>query len=450
MNVRHMVAKIFGTDGVRGLVNHYPMTPEGAMRLGMATSVVLNQGTHQHVVVIGKDTRLSGYMLEGALISGFTAMGFDVVLLGPVPTPAVAWLVRSLRADLGVMISASHNPAHDNGIKLFAFDGFKLQDAMEHAIETMMGTDIPLVTPNTIGRARRLDDGLARYGEAVKARLHRGIRFHGLKVVVDCAHGAAYKIAPQVLWELGAEVISINVTPNGLNINDNSGAMHPKTLQDAVLAHRADAGIAFDGDADRLIMVDEQGRIIDGDQLLALFAYHGIKEGWLKSGGIAVTVMSNLGLEHYIHRLGLQCYRTQVGDRYVIESMRQHGLNLGGEQSGHLIIGDDATTGDGLLAAVHVLSILIKEQQPLSTITQLFTHMPQRQRAVSCLDKTVLGLPTVQDAVANAAALLKGRGRVLVRPSGTESKIRLMAEGDDVLLLDHVLDTIEKTLTAVS
>ncbi|MGL4542674.1 MAG: phosphoglucosamine mutase, partial [Polymorphobacter sp.] len=372
-----MTRKYFGTDGIRGLTNVSPMTPEIAMRVGQAAGLKFLRGAHKHRVVIGKDTRLSGYMMESALTAGFTSVGMDVVQLGPMPTPAVAMLTRSMRADLGVMISASHNPYHDNGIKLFGPDGYKLSDDDEREIEALLGATIKLAVPAAIGRARRIDDAQGRYIHFAKSTFPEDLRLDGLKVVLDCANGAAYKVAPLALWELGAEVIPIGVAPDGFNINDHIGSTHPAALQAKVVEAGAAIGIALDGDADRLIVVDEKGRIIDGDQLMALITQRWQADGRLRGGGLVATVMSNLGLERYLNGIGLELFRANVGDRYVLEMMRARGLNVGGEQSGHIILSDYATTGDGLVAALQVLGVLVATGKPASEVLHLFDKLPQ-------------------------------------------------------------------------
>jgi phosphoglucosamine mutase len=443
--------KIFGTDGIRGLANAEPMTPETMLRLALAAGRRFTRGTHRHRVVIGKDTRLSGYMIEPALTAGFIAMGMDVTLLGPVPTPAVAMLTRSLRADLGVMISASHNPYADNGVKLFGPDGFKLSDEIEAEIERAMEAPANGLAPAAeLGRARRLDDTEGRYIEFVKATFPKGLRLEGLKIVVDCANGAAYKVAPAVLWELGADVVAIGRDPNGFNINEKCGATHPETMQSAVVAHGAHLGIALDGDADRLIMVDEHGRVIDGDQLMAMIVQGFARDGRLSGGGLVATVMSNLGLERFAEGLGLRMVRTKVGDRYVIERMRADGINVGGEQSGHIILSDYATTGDGLLAALQVLAGALQAQKPMSEVTRLFEPYPQVLRNVRYTRET--GDPLQRDhvrrAIAGAEAALGREGRIVIRPSGTEPVIRVMAEASDPVLVRRSVDDIIAALEA--
>jgi phosphoglucosamine mutase len=421
------------------------MTAELAMRIGMAAGLVFNRGEHRHRVVIGKDTRLSGYMIEQALTAGFLSVGMDVLLLGPVPTPAVGFLTRSMRADGGVMVSASHNPYEDNGIKLFGPDGFKLSDAVEIAIEQLVlaPEKISLAAPAEIGRARRLDDADGRYIEAVKGSVGRGLDLKDLKIVVDCANGAAYKVAPTVLWELGAEVVSLGVTPDGFNINGKCGSTHPELLQERVVLHGADIGIALDGDADRVVLVCEQGRVIDGDQLMGTIADLWKREGRLAGDGVVATVMSNLGLERYVGERGLKLLRTQVGDRYVLERMRADGFNLGGEQSGHIIMTDHATTGDGLMAALQALAALVKSGKPASQTFRAFEPVPQLLKNVRVKDATAaLNAPAVVKAIEAAQHELGGGGRVLVRKSGTEPLIRVMAEGDDPELVARVVNQI--------
>ncbi len=426
--------KLFGTDGIRGTANRPPMDAGTALRLGQAAGRFFNRGTHRHRVVIGKDTRLSGYMLEPALTAGFIGAGMDVMLVGPMPTPAVAMLTRSLRADLGVMISASHNPFEDNGIKLFGPDGLKLSDAEEVEIEALM--DAPdfatgLAAPAKLGRASRLEDAPGRYIEAAKATFPKGRSLEGLRIVLDCAHGAAYKVAPIVLWELGAEVVPVGVAPDGLNINRDCGATSPGRLAELVKERRADLGIALDGDADRLVLADEQGRIVDGDQILALIAGSWQRDGRLKGGGVVATVMSNLGLERHLAGMGLALHRTRVGDRYVAERMRESGCNLGGEQSGHMILSDFATTGDGLVAALQVLALLVEDGKPASVVTNRFTPLPQKLVNVRFTGASPLKDPEVERAIKAAGERLGARGRVLVRASGTEPLIRVMAEAED-------------------
>ena len=440
-----MSRSLFGTDGVRGRANSAPMTADTVMRVGMAAGRVFNRGSHRHRVVIGKDTRLSGYMLEQAMTAGFLSVGMDVLLLGPIPTPAIGFLTRSMRADLGVMISASHNPYEDNGIKLFGPDGFKLSDTVEDQIEALVEqpSTIPLAGSAAIGRAKRLDDAEGRYIEAVKGSAARGLDLSDLKIVVDCANGAAYKVAPTVLWELGAEVIPIGVSPDGFNINDNCGSTHPAIVREHVVMHSADIGVALDGDADRVVLVSEKGSLIDGDQLMATIADQWKRDGRLHGNGVVATVMSNLGLERFVASLGLSLVRTQVGDRYVLERMRADGFNLGGEQSGHIIMTDHATTGDGLMAALQALAAMIKSDLPASETFRAFEPVPQLLKNVRVGDaNAALHAATVVSAIAAAERKLGTSGRVLVRKSGTESMIRVMAEGDDSDLVKSVVDQI--------
>ena len=441
--------KYFGTDGIRGLANTHPMTAEVALKLGMATALQFRRGEHRHRVVIGKDTRLSGYMIEPALMSGFVSMGMDVVLVGPMPTPAIAMLTRSLRADVGVMISASHNQFEDNGIKLFGPDGYKLSDAVEAKIEARMESDLSahLASADALGRARRLDDANGRYTEYVKQTFPRGLRLDGLKVAIDCANGAAYKVAPEVLWELGAEIIPIGVTPNGTNINKGCGSTDLVTLQEATTIAGAGIGLALDGDADRLIVCDENGRVIDGDQIMALIANDWHKAGRLKGGGVVSTVMSNLSLENYLNSLGLDLKRTPVGDRYVAEVMRAASYNLGGEQSGHLIFDDYATTGDGLIAALQVLVVLVTSGKPASEICDMFEPLPQLLKNVRFNGGSPLENSDVKAAIADAESKLGKSGRVLIRKSGTEPLIRVMAEGEDLAVVEALVDGICETIS---
>ena len=438
-----MARKYFGTDGIRGLTNIAPMTAEMAMRVGMAAGAHFLRGDHRHRVVIGKDTRLSGYMLESAMVAGFTSVGMDVVLLGPMPTPAVAMLTTSMRADIGVMISASHNPFADNGIKLFGPDGYKLSDDDEHAIEALLDSDAKLAPAAEIGRARRVDDAQGRYIHFAKSTFPSDLRLDGLKIVIDCANGAAYRVAPSALWELGAEIVAIGVTPNGRNINDQVGSTAPQTLSETVVASGADIGIALDGDADRLIVVDETGAVVDGDQLMATIAAGWARAGRLQGGGLVATVMSNLGLERHLAAQGLGLVRTGVGDRYVLEKMRSSGYNVGGEQSGHIILSDYATTGDGLVAALQILAELKRAAAPASEVLHRFEPLPQLlknvrfERGAKPLDKDA-----VKAVIAEAEAELDGKGRVLIRASGTEPVIRVMAEGDDDAQVTRVVDRI--------
>ncbi|CAA7620059.1 phosphoglucosamine mutase [Magnetospirillum sp. LM-5] len=441
-----MSRKLFGTDGIRGTANVDPMTAETALKLGMAAGRHFTRGDHRHVVVIGKDTRLSGYLLEPALTAGFIAVGMDVVLLGPLPTPAVAMLTRSLRADLGVMISASHNPYQDNGIKLFGPDGFKLSDEDELTIEGSMENGLAAyrVGSDHLGRARRLDDAVGRYIEYAKATFPRGLRLDGLKIVIDCANGAAYKVAPTVLWELGAEVIPVAIHPDGVNINQDCGSLHTQTLQTQVVAHGAHLGIALDGDADRLVLCDEKGTVIDGDQVMGLIGASWGQGGLLKGGGIVATVMSNMGLEKYLQGQGLTLFRTAVGDRYVLERMRRDGFNVGGEQSGHIILSDHSTTGDGLVAALQVLAALVGSGKKASEILHLFDPFPQvlKNVRVSGSPSAILESDAVKAAIKGGEGRLDGTGRVLIRKSGTEPLIRVMAEGEDQTLVTQVVDDI--------
>ncbi len=437
-----MTRRYFGTDGIRGRTNQQPMTPEIAMKVGQAAGAYFLRGDHRHRVVIGKDTRLSGYMMESAMVSGFTSVGMDVVMVGPMPTPAVALLTRSMRADLGVMISASHNPYVDNGIKLFGPDGYKLSDEAELAIETALGETPRLAASEAIGRARRIEDARGRYIHAAKSTFPEHLRLDGLKIVVDCAHGAAYQVAPSAFWELGAEVVAIGVTPNGTNINDGFGSTAPAALQAKVLEAGADIGIALDGDADRLIVVDENGRIIDGDQLMALIGASWHRRGLLRGGGVVATVMSNMGLERHLAGLDLTLERTQVGDRYVLERMRGGGFNIGGEQSGHIILSDYATTGDGLVAALQVLAELVVRGVPASELLHQFDPLPQRLKNVRFAGGRPLEDARVKAAIADAEATLNGTGRLLIRKSGTEPLIRVMAEGEDAALVERLVDGI--------
>jgi phosphoglucosamine mutase len=442
--------RLFGTDGIRGTANRAPMDAATALRLGQAAGRFFNRGTHRHRVVIGKDTRLSGYMLEPALTAGFVGAGMDVVLVGPMPTPAIALLTRSLRADLGVMISASHNPYEDNGIKLFGPDGLKLSDAQETAIEALMAGDLASaqVAPARLGRASRLEDAPGRYIEAAKQSFPRRMTLEGLRIVVDCAHGAAYRVAPTVLWELGAEVVSIGVAPDGFNINKGVGSTAPAELAGLVRERRADIGIALDGDADRLVLVDEAGTIIDGDQILALIAASWHAEGKLRGGAVVATVMSNMGLERYLKGLGLGLLRTAVGDRYVGEKMREMGCNLGGEQSGHMIMPDFSTTGDGLIAALQVLAVLVEERRPASEVCRRFTPLPQRLVNVRFTGPSPLKDEAVQREIAVQEEKLGDRGRILIRPSGTEPLIRVMAEGEDQALVDATVEALAEVIRA--
>lgn len=441
-----MARRYFGTDGIRGLANRHPMTSEVALKVGMAAGKVFQNGSHSHRprVVIGKDTRLSGYMLEAALMSGFTAVGMDVFLLGPMPTPAVAMLTRSLRADLGVMISASHNRFDDNGIKLFDPDGYKLSDEMELTIERLIDEDAGqlLAAPDKIGRATRVESAQERYIEYAKRTLPRNLRLDGLRIVIDCANGAGYRVAPEVLWELGAEVIKIGVEPNGRNINLKCGSTAPEALIEKVHEVRADIGIALDGDADRVVIVDERGRIVDGDQLMAVIAESWHRRGRLSAGGIVATVMSNLGLERHLRGLGLAMERTPVGDRYVVEHMRKHGFNVGGEQSGHIVLSDFTTTGDGLVSALQILGVAVATDRPVSEVCARFEPVPQVLRNIRFAGGKPLEDDRVKSAIEAARQRLGDSGRLVIRPSGTEPVIRVMAEGDDETLIGMVVDDI--------
>ena len=443
-----MAQKLFGTDGIRGTANAFPMTSEIALKVGMAAGKLFTNGDHRHRVVIGKDTRLSGYMIESALVSGFTSVGMDVFQLGPMPTPAVAMLTRSLRADLGVMISASHNPYEDNGIKLFGPDGYKLSDETENKIETLVGQscDALLAKPSDIGRAKRIDSAQERYIEFAKRTLPRNIRFDGLRVVVDCANGSAYQVAPAALWELGAEVISVGVEPNGLNINKDCGSTSPAALCKKVLEVRADIGIALDGDADRVLIIDEKGHVIDGDQLMAVVARSWQNRGLLAGGGVVATVMSNLGLERHLEGLGLSLARTPVGDRYVVEHMRKHGFNVGGEQSGHIVLSDYATTGDGLVTALQVLAVVTESGKPVSEVCNQFEPMPQVLKNVRFKKGQPLDDQKVIKVIDESKGRLGKSGRLVIRPSGTEPVIRVMAEGDDAKLIGKVVNDIVDAL----
>ncbi|WP_298300984.1 phosphoglucosamine mutase [uncultured Erythrobacter sp.] len=437
-----MTRKFFGTDGIRGRTNAGVMTAQTAMRVGQAAGNYFVRGTHRHRVVIGKDTRLSGYMMESALVAGFTSVGMDVIMTGPLPTPAIALLTREMRADLGVMISASHNLFPDNGIKLFGPDGFKLSDETEAEIEALLEVEPKLATAENIGRARRIEDARGRYIHAVKNSVGNEVRFDGLKVVVDCANGAAYQVAPSAIWELGAEIVTLGVNPNGTNINDGVGSTSIEALQAKVVEEGAHIGIALDGDADRLIVVDEKGRKVDGDQIMALIATRMHEKGSLKGGGVVATVMSNLGLERYLQTQGLTLERSKVGDRYVLERMKEGGFNVGGEQSGHMIMLDHTTTGDGTVAAMRVLSSLVRSSKPASEILHLFDPVPQLLKNVRYEAGAPLENADVQKAIANAEAELEGEGRLVIRPSGTEPVIRVMAEGDDASQVEAVVDRV--------
>ncbi len=439
-----MTRQFFGTDGVRGTANQYPMTAEMALKIGAAAGRYFRRdGSDTHRVVIGKDTRLSGYMFENALTAGFTSTGMNVLLLGPIPTPAVGLLTTSMRADVGVMISASHNPHHDNGIKFFGPDGFKLSDEAEEEIEALVLSDVQPAKAENIGRARRIDDGRFRYIERLKGTFPAGRRLDGLKVVIDCANGAAYRAAPEALWELGAEVIPVGTSPNGTNINKNCGSTDPRAAAEAVLANGADVGICLDGDADRVMIIDEKGKIADGDQLMGLIAARWAAEDRLKGGALVATVMSNLGLERYLKARNIGLARTKVGDRYVVEEMRKNGYNLGGEQSGHVVMTDFATTGDGLLAGLQFLSEMVLTGKRASELARSFDPVPQMLKNVRYSDgQTPLEVASVKAAIAEAESRLEGRGRLLIRKSGTEPLIRVMAECEDPALLMQVVDGI--------
>ncbi|HKR24358.1 MAG TPA: phosphoglucosamine mutase [Allosphingosinicella sp.] len=437
-----MTRKFFGTDGIRGRTNEAPMTAEMAQRVGQAAGAHFLRGAHKHRVVIGKDTRLSGYMMETALISGFTSVGMDVVMVGPMPTPAVAMLTHSMRADLGVMISASHNKFVDNGIKLFGPDGYKLSDKDELAIEKLLDEPPRLVRSEEIGRSKRIDDARGRYIHAAKLTFPKHLRLDGLKIVVDCANGAAYEVAPSALWELGAEVVAIGVSPNGLNINEGCGSTDPSFIRQAVIESGADIGLALDGDADRLIVVDEAGETVDGDQLMALIGSSWHRRGRLRGKGVVSTVMSNLGLERFLGGHGLTLERTQVGDRYVLETMRAKGYNVGGEQSGHIILTDYATTGDGLVAGLQVLAELVATDKPASELLSLFEPLPQLLKSVRFNGGAPLDSDAVKAVIASGEARLGEKGRLVIRKSGTEPLIRVMAEGEDEALVAQIVEEI--------
>jgi len=447
-----MARKYFGTDGIRGLANGDKLTPELALKVGMAAGTKFVRGDHRNRVVIGKDTRRSGYMIEQALTAGFTAVGMDVYLLGPMPTPAVAMLTRSLRADLGVMISASHNPFDDNGIKLFRPDGYKLSDEIELEIERLIDSDMTryLARGRDIGRAHRDEEARTRYIEYAKRTLPRNIDLAGLRVVLDCANGAAYKVAPIALWELGAEVFTIGAEPDGFNINHKVGSTAPEAVAAKVKEVRADIGIALDGDADRVIIIDEKGHVVDGDQLMAVIAESWLERQMLMGGGIVATIMSNLGLERHLTKLGLTLERTQVGDRYVLETMRAKGFNVGGEQSGHIILSDFTTTGDGLVAALQLLSVLKQQERPVSEICARFEKVPQLLRSVKFKSGKPLEHKQVIQAIADGQALLGEAGRLVVRASGTEPVIRVMGEADDARLVETVVGQVEAAIKQVA
>ncbi|MEP2943169.1 MAG: phosphoglucosamine mutase [Hyphomicrobiales bacterium] len=439
-----MVRKYFGTDGIRGQANAWPITPDIAMKVGMAAGLIFKNGDHRHRVVIGKDTRLSGYMIETALVAGFTSVGVDVLQLGPIPTPGVAMLTRSMRGDIGVMISASHNVFSDNGIKLFGPDGYKLSDDLEQRIEKMIDSDLTsqLANSSDLGRARRVEGTVERYVEYAKRTLPRGISFEGLRVAIDCSNGAAYKAAPEVLWELGAEVISLGVEPNGMNINKECGSTNTDLLRRKVREVRADIGIALDGDADRVIIVDEKSNVVDGDQLMAVIGQSWKKSERLSKDGIVATVMSNLGLERFLNDQKIALARTKVGDRYVVEHMRQNGFNVGGEQSGHIVLSDYSTTGDGLVAALQVLSVVVNEDKPVSEVCHRFERVPQILKNARYTGGEPLEDDKVKQAIDDGRLKLGNAGRVVIRKSGTEPLIRVMAEGDDNTTVEGVVDDI--------
>ncbi|WP_337183586.1 phosphoglucosamine mutase [Shinella sp.] len=446
-----MKRRYFGTDGIRGQSNTFPMTPDLAMRVGIAVGTIFRRGAHRHRVVIGKDTRLSGYMLENAMVAGFTAAGIDAFVLGPIPTPAVAMLTRSLRADIGVMISASHNPFYDNGIKLFGPDGYKLSDELEMEIEDLLEKDMmaQLAKSAEIGRAKRIDGVHDRYIEHAKRTLPRDVTLQGLRIAIDCANGAAYRVAPAALWELGADVVTIGNEPDGLNINLDCGSTHPETLQRKVHEVRADIGIALDGDADRVQIIDENGKIIDGDQLMAVIAESWAADGMLRGGGIVATVMSNLGLERFLTGKGLGLQRTKVGDRYVVEHMRQNDHNVGGEQSGHIVLSDFGTTGDGLVAALQILACVKRSGRTVSEVCNRFEPVPQILKNVRVQAGKPLEDAAVRQAIADAESELACNGRLLIRPSGTEPLIRVMAEGDDRAQVERIVDQLVGVIGAV-
>lgn len=442
--------KLFGTDGIRGTANTGNMTAETALRIGAAVGRYFKrEASGVHRVVIGKDTRLSGYMFENALTAGLTSMGMNVLLLGPVPTPAVGLLTRSMRADLGVMISASHNPAHDNGIKFFGPDGFKLSDAAEAEIEALVRDGVDLIDAGQIGRAKRIDDGRFRYIERLKSSFPRQMRLDGLKVVIDCANGAAHRVAPEALWELGATVIPVGVSPNGHNINQGCGSTHPQAAAETVVAHGADVGICLDGDADRVILIDEHGQVGDGDQFMALMAARMAEDGTLKGNALVATVMSNLGLERFLEGRGLRLERTNVGDRYVVERMREGGFNLGGEQSGHIVMTDHSTTGDGLMAGLQFLAEMIRSGQPASALLHSFDPVPQLLKNVRYAEgQAPLDAASVKAAIADAESQLRGNGRLLIRTSGTEPLIRVMAESEDAQVLENAVNSVVDAVEA--
>ncbi|MAV87920.1 MAG: phosphoglucosamine mutase [Rhodospirillaceae bacterium] len=438
------MTKIFGTDGIRGKVNVEPMTIETVLKVGVAAGIHFRRGSHRHKVVIGKDTRLSGYMFESALTAGFVAAGIDPILVGPMPTPAIAMLTRSLRCDLGVMISASHNPYEDNGIKLFGPDGYKLSDQVESEITGILKSDFreKLAPPADLGKAIRLDDVQGRYIEFVKQTVTRGLSLEGLKIVLDCANGAAYRVAPAVFWELGAEVVSIGIHPDGYNINKECGSTNIEVLKSQVLIHDADVGIALDGDADRLLMVDEEGALIDGDQILGMIAKYWLKENKVRGDCVVATVMSNLALENFLNEIGLSLLRTNVGDRYVVEEMRERGLNLGGEQSGHIILSDYITTGDGIIAALQILSIIKNLNEKASDICHVFDPLPQLLKSLKVRNLKDWNSKKLQKVISEGELKLGEKGRILVRPSGTEPVVRIMVEGEDLEMINGILINI--------
>ena len=445
-----MQKKYFGTDGIRGRANEFPMTAESALKIGMAAGQYFKNNTKKvNRVVIGKDTRLSGYMFENALTAGLTSMGMNVLLLGPVPTPAVGILTPSMRADLGIMISASHNPHEDNGIKFFGPDGFKLSDEAEQNIEELIGKDLRNVGLTDIGRAKRIEDGLFRYVERVKSSFPSGMRLDGMKVVIDCANGAGYRAAPEVLWELGADVIPVGVNPNGLNINKNCGSTNPQIAAEAVVSHGADVGICLDGDADRIILIDSEGNIADGDQIMGVIASRWFEDGLLTGSGIATTVMSNLGLERFLKQRGISMERTQVGDRYVVEHMRKSGFNLGGEQSGHIILSDFSTTGDGLIAGLQFLAELVRSERDSKDLARVFEPVPQLLKNASYkAGSDPLSKPNVLKAIKAAELKLQNNGRLLIRKSGTEPLIRVMAESEDEEKMTKAVDSVVAEIIA--
>ncbi len=446
-----MVRRYFGTDGIRGRANKV-ITPELALKVGQAAGLVFKNGDHRHRVLIGKDTRLSGYMIETALVAGFTSVGMDVLLTGPIPTPGVGMLARSMRADLGVMISASHNPFDDNGIKLFGPDGFKLSDEVEARIEALLDSDLSkqLAKSDDLGRAKRIDGVQDRYIEFAKLTLPKAVSLEGLRVVIDCANGAAYKVAPGGLWELGADVIPIGVDPDGVNINKDCGSTDLNAIRNKVREMRADIGIALDGDADRVMIIDERGHVVDGDQLLAVIAHSWKEDGRLQRPGVVGTVMSNLGLERYLGSLDIELVRTPVGDRYVLEYMRAHGYNIGGEPSGHIILSDYTTTGDGFIAALQLLAVLKRSNKTVSELCHRFEPLPQVLKNVRYQTGKPLENAGVLTAIASAEKKLGRGGRLIVRPSGTEPVIRVMGEGDDKILVEAVVDDVVEALAMVA